>query len=30
LEAMAARAAALAKFHGEFANHDRPSAVDLG
>ena len=29
-EAMAARAAAIAKFHGEFANHDRPSAVDLG
>ena len=29
-EAIAARRAAIAEFHGEFANHDLPSGVDLG
>jgi hypothetical protein len=29
-QAAAARRAALAEFHGEFANHDLPSGVDRG
>ena len=29
-EAVEAHRAAVANFHGEFANHDRPSGVDLG